>query len=82
MRRMTHTAPRREPVPVLTRQHLRVQDATVARLQDVVDQAERYLAAHPDRIEGAARDKLCPCGIAAAQCRCPLWSDVHARRAG
>lgn len=69
---MNHRPRPHEPTPVLTRQHLRVQDATVARLQDAVDQAERYLAAHPDRIEGAARDKLCPCGIRERDCQCPL----------
>lgn len=72
MRRMAHTAPRHEPVPVLTREHMRVQDATVARLQDAVEQAERYLREHPERIEGVARDRLCPCGIQERQCQCPL----------
>lgn len=72
----------RDAEPWLTREHLRVQDATVARLQDAVTQAERYLREHPDRIEAVARDKLCPCGIRERDCRCPLrQAKTHARHA-
>lgn len=73
---------RHEPAPLLTREHLRVQNATVARLQDAVEQAERYLRDHPERIEGVARDKLCPCGIRERDCQCPLrQANAHARGA-
>lgn len=68
--------------PQLTAAQQRAHDATVAILRRHCDEAEAHLRARTSDARDQARDALCPCGIAAAQCRCPLWSDVHVRRAG
>ena len=72
-----------EPVaPELTTQptpeQQRAQDATVAILRRYCDEAEAYLRARVDSARDASLDALCGCGIAASQCRCPLWSASHA----
>lgn len=58
--------------PAMSAAQQRAQDLSVAYLQDAMAAAERYLAAHPERIEGT-RPLLCQCGaVALQQCPCPL----------
>lgn len=68
--------------PELTPAQRHAADATVAILRRYCDEAEAHLRARAAEARDQARDALCPCGIAAPQCRCPLWSAGHARRAG
>lgn len=64
--------------PQMTPAQHRAQDATVAALRDAVElqelckRAERYLAAHPDRIEGQPRERRCPCNVTLAECLCAI----------
>jgi hypothetical protein len=58
--------------PRLTPAQSRAQEATVAILRRYADAAESYLAAHPERIDAGAHERLCPCGIREPDCLCPL----------
>jgi len=49
----------------------RAQDASVRNLEHVMREAEAYLSARADA-DDAARERLCPCGIALPACQCQL----------
>ena len=66
----------------LTAAQQRAHEATVAILRRHCDEAEAHLRARAAHAGSLALDVLCPCGIRAADCRCPLWTEAHVRRAG
>lgn len=77
---MTHRPRIPQRAPQLTPAQQRAQDATVAILRHYADAAEHYLAAHPERADpAAAHERLCSCGIALRECRCPLRQATAAR---
>lgn len=62
--------------PQMTSAQQHAQDETVRVLAHYVREAERWLAGR--KLDAGA--PLCPCGIALAQCRCPLCADAQRRR--
>lgn len=68
--------------PQLTAAQQRAHEATVAILRRHCDEAEAHLRARAAQAGSLELDVLCPCGIRAADCRCPLWSATHACRVG
>jgi len=70
-----------ELTPQMTAAQQRAQDASVRNLERVMREAEAYLDARADAAD-AARERLCPCGIALRACQCPLRRDSAGVRLG